>query len=51
VIEVGSYKTKTTQVSKYEKNKRYGLVISARETDLIVKDEAVIIPLSWFLLL
>lgn len=50
VIEVGSYKRSVKQVSKYAKNKRYGLVISAREKDLIVKNGAVIIPLSWFLL-
>jgi uncharacterized protein len=50
VIEVGSYKVNTNQVSKYEKNKRYGIVISAREVNLITKEGAVIIPLSWFLL-
>ena len=50
VVEVGSYKPTAQQVSKYEKNMRYGLIISARETRLILKENAVIIPLSWFLL-
>lgn len=50
VIEVGSHKKTTSQVSKYEKNKRYGLVVSAREENLILKEDAVIMPLSWFLL-
>lgn len=50
VIEVGSAKRGTGQVAKYIKNKRYGLVISARQTELVITDDALIIPLSWFLL-
>lgn len=50
VVEVGSRKQNTQQVSKYDQNKRYGLVISVRENTLIAKKEAVIMPLSWFLL-
>lgn len=51
VIEVGSKKPSVRQVVKYEENKRYGLVISARSTALEIKGGDVMLPLSWFLLI
>ncbi len=51
VVEVGSHKTTVRQTEKYQQKKRYGIIISADETDYYVHNNTLIMPLSWFLLL
>lgn len=51
VIEVGSHKTTVRQTEKYQRNKRYGIIISASGASCSVRNNTLIMPLSWFLLL
>jgi len=51
VIEVGTNKTTIRQTEKYLEKKRYGIIISASATDYSIRDNTLVIPLSWFLLL
>jgi len=51
VIEVGSQKSTARQTEKYISCKRYGIIINASDTDYSIRDNTLIMPLSWFLLL
>jgi len=51
VLEVGTKKSTLRQTEKYQQRKRYGIIISASESDYMIKENTLIMPLSWFLLL
>lgn len=53
LLEVGTRKTTTKQISQYKKEIRYGIVVNAAATQpiFIDKDRTLILPLAWFLML
>ncbi len=51
VIEVGTKKESIRQTVKYKEQKRYGIIINASASTYEVRNNTLIIPLSWFLLL
>lgn len=53
VIEIGTKKTTTKQLSQYKQPVRYGILINANATSAEFNDKAqtLILPLAWFLLL
>lgn len=51
LIEVGIKKSTVRQTEKYMEKKRYGIIITASEYDYSLKNNTLILPLSWFLLL
>jgi len=51
LIEVGIKKSTVRQTEKYIEKKRYGIIITASEYDYSLKNNTLILPLSWFLLL
>jgi len=51
VLEVGTGKKSTRQVNKYQKEKRYGLLLNATSDALQATSGSLSLPLSWWLLL
>lgn len=51
ILELGSGKTKTRQIKAEKINHRYGVLVSGGVISPCVKDNCLILPLNWFLLL
>ncbi len=51
MLEVGINKKKTRQVTNYGEKYRYGLIINATIDEIMVREDCLFLPLSWFLLL
>ena len=53
VVEVGTKKTTTKQLSKYRQKIRYGILINAGATEIEFNDknQTLILPMSWFLMI
>ncbi len=53
VFEVGTKKTTTKQLSQYKQKIRYGILINAKATEIEFNDknQTLILPLSWFIML
>lgn len=53
VFEVGTKKTTTKQLSQYKQKIRYGVLLNAKATEIEFNDknQTLILPLSWFLML
>jgi predicted AAA+ superfamily ATPase len=53
VVEVGTKKTTTKQLSKYRQKIRYGILINAGDTEIEFNDKnkTLILPMSWFLMI
>ncbi len=51
VLEVGKNKKSRRQITKYERKKRYGIIVSSELTKYRVDDDSLYLPLGWFLLL
>ncbi|NJM15800.1 MAG: DUF2797 domain-containing protein [Bacteroidales bacterium] len=48
VLEVGTGKTNTRQINKYQKEKRYGIIVNAQIETSEIKSNCLILPLQWF---
>lgn len=51
LLEIGTNKTSTNQLKQSNVSYRYGLLVSNGVTEPTLKDDCILIPLSWFLLL
>lgn len=51
VLEVGINKKSKRQISKYEKSKRYGIIVNSQIEIAEFKGDCLFVPLSWLLLL
>jgi predicted AAA+ superfamily ATPase len=51
LLEVGINKTSTRQITKSKVDYRYGIIINSKIDHFEIRDNSVILPLKWFLLL
>jgi len=51
ILEVGINKKTKKQVTKYQENKRYGIIVNSKINDVKIEGDCLFLPLHWFLLL
>jgi hypothetical protein len=53
IFEVGTKKATTKQLTQYKQKIRYGILINAKASEIEFNDknQTLILPLSWFLML